>query len=578
MNFTSMRWVVSGLLVMSPLVLSAKHHHRSHSSNLTSTQEQMLNDLGFIHNLFHVSYAPLECKEIAHGFDLKKEIKSVQDVIKGNRSLTTKEFQYQIKSLCNSVKDYHVVAEFFSTESAVLPFCVQGAGGKYFISYIEPDLFEDSDPLFSVGDEIIEFDGKPIAEAIQDFRSQEIGHNFEGTDLAMAELYLTTRLGSLGHRAWEGPISMVYRRQGKPQLYQCDMKWSYTPELISSAPPIHLARSPKSKKAQLSRQTLYHKQFMTPHYAALKRVRRMNSHPSVMMGAKRSMMPPLGEILWQSPEESEFYAYLFKLPDGRTAGYLRIPTFSAGEDSAEDFSNIIQHFESHAEVLVIDQLNNPGGSVLYLYALLSMLSDRPLKLPMHRVKITQEDVFMAASEIPALSLVEDDDDAKEVIGETLAGLPVNCNIANSFLRAFCFMLDQWDSGKHYTDLHYHCGIEEVNPHPDVHFSKPILVLVNSLAFSAGDFFPAILQDNKRAKIMGTRTAGAGGYIEKISFPNLSGINEIDLTASYAVRPGGKPIEGFGVDPDIHYEVSQVDLQNNYSEYVARILDELQLIR
>ena len=100
------------------------------------------------------------------------------------------------------------------------------------------------------------------------------------------------------------------------------------------------------------------------------------------------------------------------------------------------------------------------------------------------------------------------------------------------------------------------------------------MLVNSLDFSCGDFFPAILQDNKRATILGTKTAGAGGYVLETSFLNLQGIAHFSYTGSIAFRLDGQPIENYGVTPDIVYNMTTYDLQNNYGQYTRTIQEAL----
>jgi hypothetical protein len=46
----------------------------------------------------------------------------------------------------------------------------------------------------------------------------------------------------------------------------------------------------------------------------------------------------------------------------------------------------------------------------------------------------------------------------------------------------------------------------------VAYTKPLIVLVDDFSISAGDIFPAMLQDNQRGPLVGTRTNGAGGSI------------------------------------------------------------------
>ncbi len=99
------------------------------------------------------------------------------------------------------------------------------------------------------------------------------------------------------------------------------------------------------------------------------------------------------------------------------------------------------------------------------------------------------------------------------------------------------------------------------------------MLTNALDFSGGDFFPAIMQDNRRATILGVRTAGAGGIVK--SFPiGQFGVGEVGATSSLAQRPNGRPIENLGVTPDIPYELTARDLRTGFAEYRYAILKAL----
>ena len=137
-----------------------------------------------------------------------------------------------------------------------------------------------------------------------------------------------------------------------------------------------------------------------------------------------------------------------------------------------------------------------------------------------------------------------------------------------------FVINQWNSGKRLTDLTDLQGVGHIDPSAVVQYKKPIMVLVNELDFSGGDFFPAILQDNKRAVIFGTRTSGAGGVVKSISYPNQLGISGFSLTGSIAFRANGNPIENLGVTPDVKYARTAADIQNGFKGYAAAVNDAM----
>jgi carboxyl-terminal processing protease len=78
------------------------------------------------------------------------------------------------------------------------------------------------------------------------------------------------------------------------------------------------------------------------------------------------------------------------------------------------------------------------------------------------------------------------------------------------------------------------------------FRGPLAILVDGCSGSTSEIFAGGLKDLKRARIFGTRTAGAAlpSVFEKL--PNNDGFQY--AIANY-VSQGGKPLEGIGVTPD-----------------------------
>lgn len=535
----------------------------------------MVDTLDLIQYIFQAQYASLEWRKNSLQWDLDEEIKLAKTEILNSPEITIKNYHAILKRVFNSAQDYHVGIQFFSTESASLPFQIKGANGHYFFSYIDRKKLSPSIYPIKIGDELILFDGKPIQVALQEFKDREVGPGETPTRQALAETLFTARSGAMGHEIPKGPLTIKVKDSESGQLKNYQLIWEYTPEDLQDLPlrrsyPIktYAATKPlkKLQKPALAQSNIFQKPFALPFWQQLKTKTDTNNHD---MGSKVSFIPHLGHKIWQAEADNHFDSYIYQYKN-KMIGYLRIPHYIAGEKEIEEFQALIQFLENESDALIIDQVNNPGGSVFYLYALASMLTEQPLTTPKHKIAITQKEVTFALEHMPLFKTIESDSEAIQVIGDTLDGNPVSYQMAQFFLNYFRFIVDEWNQGHVITDATYLWGIDHINPHPISRYTKPILVLINSLDFSGGDFFPAIMQDNKRALLLGTRTAGAGGYVLTSQFPNLLGIDYFHYTASMAVRDDQQPIENSGIIPDIEYKIDETDLKFQYVNYLKAI--------
>lgn len=544
------------------------------------SKTKMLGNLDFIKNTFKVQYAPLDWKE-SSGWNLESAIDKAKLEVHSNEAITVKGFQKIVKSFFNSVGDYHVGVTFYSTESSSLPFKIKRAENRFFFTYIDRARLSSTVYPIREGDELISFNGVPIAEAFRDFLEKEIDKGNNPTSQALAEIYFSLRLGSDGHYVPKGPVMISVKPRGSSKIHSYQLIWEYRPEEIKGILPqkfnsnrmmmAHTAAYPMQSAftLPLGNNEVFKKLMVNPHYLKwhVDEPRKGNHE----MGAKLSYIPTLGAKTWEADPLNSFYAYTFVGPNDAHIGYIRIPHYMSEGNEVNDFKDIISYFQGTTDALIIDQINNPGGSLFYLYALASMLTDQPLYAPRHKMSITQKEVAFALEVIPVLESISSDVEAEIVLGEAMEGNPVTYQSAQFFLTYFRFILDEWNQGHTFTSPTHLWGIDHINPHPDVQYTKPILVIVNNLDFSGGDFFPVIMQDNNRATIFGAKTAGAGGFVLSAEFPNLFGIKNFHYTASLAERENSAPIESLGVTPDVPYELTVHDLQNQYSDYAHAIL-------
>ncbi len=536
-----------------------------------TVSEDLISYLYTLKGEFRTLYAPMDWKKTFAGYDLETEFNKALLQAQSNPNLTQKEAQRILIDFVYATRDYHTSIGFHSTESAALPLTIKGAAGRYFIAHIDRNKLSMSSFPFAVGDEVAHFDGRATDIAVQTLK-KDIVINVDGTDQAIAELNLTRRRASRGQNVLQGPVTLGIIPKGDSAVKFVQLVWEYLPERVNPRGTLMVPMSSSSgrigspSKSPMMMVNLG-KEMTAP------------SDNPFTIGGRKSFIPDLGPKIWESAPESTFHAYIYLTPERKLVGYVRIAGYIEADykKALKDFAEIIARFQTTTDSMIIDQVNNPGGSVFYLYSLASMLTDQPLVTPRHRMAISQADVVSALAAIPTYEAIHNDDDAATKIpAADLDGFVPSYEFARFSLNYLRFIVDQWNSGIRLTKAFWIGGADHINPHP-THYTKPILVLINQLDFSGGDFFPTILQDNKRVTILGSRTAGAGGYVMETKVSNNLGVEYVSMTGSIAERVSGNPIENLGVTPDLPYELTPQDYQENFAPYVKTIKAALKTI-
>ena len=532
------------------------------SAHAASLSDDLIANLYAMKSVYQANYAPAAWKKQFAGYDLENSFSTaVQASQKPN--LTQQDSRKVLTNFISAMRDYHTSISFVSTESATLPFTVQTAEDRFFLAYIDRSKLSASSFPFQVGDELVTFDGQPALEAVKALQADFV-ENVAATDRARAALSLTSRSAASGRVVPQGAVSLGIRRKGSDQVAFIQIAWNYTPEKIK----------PRGDLNSLLPQG------GNPLFGAMMNVSVAESPVAAEnpfgIGARKTFTPDLGPKVWESEEGNTFYAYIYKTADRRLLGYLRLPSYTPGDyvKATADFRAIIQRFNQVTDGMVIDQVNNPGGSVFYLYTLASMLTDQPIQAPRHRMTLNQSKVSDAQESLAELLAIKDDAAAQAAMPlKDTNGYPASYEFTQLSIAQARFLISEWEAGKKLSAPYWIGGVDKINPDP-THYTKPVLVLINHLDFSGGDFFPTILQDNKIAKIMGARTAGAGGYVLNVEIPNNIGVSSFRFTGSIAERVDGNPIENLGVTPDVPYEITARDLQTNYADYTKAIQAEL----
>lgn len=528
-------------------------------SAVGSDQARMLKHLDAIEATFEQMYAPAELKGQLFSWNLQAEMDAARAAVASAPQITVAGYQGVCNHFLKTCKDYHVSFRLACKEVAHIPLSVCCVGGQFLITAVErADLPYSYFPV-DIGDELVRFGGQPIRQVMDHLIEWEIGAKYQPTDMATACGILMQRSASSGHTLPHGRVELEVRK-ANGQVVVRQLEWRRTHEVVQKRTS-DWEWSDSSDSLAFSGVDLPCVSYDNP------------ARP----GSRKGFIPPLGRVLWQTADDCPFYAYIAQNASGKRIAYVRIATYTPkAADTQYAFFGLMERFQNEADVLVVDQTNNAGGFLSYGYSLLSSFISKPVRTTKEDVRLNSETVQRSMNMLKLLEPIKTDAEARIALRNDLWGYEATMATVADLLKYHRKVLDAWNSGETIVYDLPSDGLSKVYPRSHG-FKKPVVCLINEQDFSTADFIPAILQDNKAAMLVGTRTAGAGGFVIPWKASNPFGIETINLTGSVASRLSGQVIENVGVAPDVWLEVLPDDIRNGYRGYIAsvnRCVDQL----
>ncbi len=544
----------------------------------TLTTEEKMADLFWVYSQFGENYAPLEYKQKKWGFDYERLKAETNDAAKATK--TNDEFYGVVFKFVSTFKDAHSSAALTNSSlpdratTAYLGFSGVRDGETLLVKDRLPTIADTSSYPIAKGDHILKIDGRDLRVAVN--ADLTVWRNL-GSDEANFTYHankLFTRVSTLnGLPTADNAVLTVKRGDQtfdvtlpwvKKDLYQFQAEQKKATDDAAAA---------KKKKADASENFLmlsdgnggvafkfrfigFDGRIELPAMTAdsISRTLRTtvtDSFKFIDSFASWQLVATGEDTPEKTPEQ--VVREMRKVPDGAVfltgakvypayvaregdnlVGTIYLDTFSPLETepaTITEFKETLQSFQTlGVSRIVIDMLNNGGGSLSLGFSLAQALSADHVELPgiQFRVSDSWLDQFETSSmqaksdsEREISRRVYDDLKASRMRGDRLT--PV---MSSNVLAPFDFV-----------------------PNTDLKSKFKVALLVNEMCASMCDIFSAMLQDDGLAIVVGTQTMGAGG--------NVVGYNQapnshfdVRQTESLIVRKDGSYIENVGVKPDV----------------------------
>jgi hypothetical protein len=531
------------------------------------TPEQKALDLQTIASVYAKQYAAYEWKRDNLGFDLF-DLRPWLARVRATK--TDLEYLDVVAEYVASLQDIHSAYITNSDFVADLHLYTDIFDGKVLIEQIDRAYLPASRFDFAVGDEIVQFDGKPVGEVmdglakLSSFGNPRSTRRWAADKLVYREQYQFPSAGLLGDSA----TILVRRQDGSEKSYTIAWDKFGTPLLkLGPLPDFQMART-----ATRGEEKAGNAGFRRPWLALQRQVneRKVKSLRGFDERTPVYQMPSGFTQRLGRGRSDYFFSGTYVL-DGKRIGMIRVGTFlPAGSLTfpLQQFGQEIGYMKANTDVLVVDVTRNAGGYACYAEVLAQYLIPKPFTTTGVEIRPNLELVReWETYYFDALDFGEDWEVA--VYGSLLK------DIRTAYAE---------NRGRTGTIPLCSAGLE-LDPLRDrtgglLAYDKPILLLTDEFSTSAADSFAAVLQDSGVAKLFGYRTAGAGGNVVSTpaGFFSEGGVSVSQmLTVRPSVQsapgfPASRYIENVGVRPDIEYDYqTRENLLRNGAPFVEAFL-------
>jgi hypothetical protein len=508
------------------------------------TTEQKLFDFEALASLYAKRYAHTDWKKTLFSVD-PLDLTPWLDAIRASRN-DTEYLDVLVKyvaSFNDAHSSYRVLTDFY----ADLGFRVDlyFDTGRQNYSVLIDSISRTVLPLdrypFETGDELLSVDGVKVADLIEQLGKYLSSGNTQAK-MRLAASYIPARTQSIFPQAHllGGAASVEIKRQsGAVSAYVIPWRKYYSPLTRIGPSPLPKLNTAVPRAAEAEPEP--------PYLRTLARFRNERVETPVDVLGYGSLTP-----VWSRPEDfvqrlgastTDYYFSGTMTSRGLRIGYLRIPDFSPDSSSAalRQLNTEIEFLEQNTDGLVVDVMRNPGGDPCYGEEILRRLFPTNWRAMGRRLRVTWEDIADFEYDLYLSRYYGADQATVDLLEARLNNLRQAYG-ANTLTEPVSLCASGMDR----------------TPAP-VAYSKPILLLTDEFSASAAESFAAQFQDNKRGKIYGWRTAGAGGTVlsRTVGFYSEGGTARVTIAQQWRPEPietsdypKSNLVENVGVRPDI----------------------------
>ena len=591
MNKSMLKMISQGLLFSGLALMWACDPAPRRELNAEEKQADMM----WLYSKFGANYAPMKYKEELHGIDFQNLKSSYLDAAAETKD--NDEFYALIHQFVAEFKDAHLGASISASGRKgretvkYLGFNGRRVGDLIEVTAMAPTHLGGDYPI-SVGSMISKVNGVPVKEYVlnEAIKYEDLGQE-ESNLTAHMSGRMFAKLSTLGPLPKEKDITLTLK-EGDVEVevtvpwiekdlytYRKDMK-AASPQAAASTKKTESFLGDDNSDVQIpfalldfngvkidldifkndNKKSSFKDRI--DNFMFTKNVASWTASPASanVLGGKKGSLAALAQVrsiplgAMAIPTSHTYPSYIWPetvmKPDPANPGqmketkvwmgYILLHSFSVNGDPVPEFKQTLSAFQqAGVEDIVIDTVNNGGGSLFLLMDLAQALSNKKIVQP--SIQIGTNEGWIDSLEDWADGAASDAEKelAKRLYNEVLSSDAQGLKITPKATAYNLEVMAPWKM-KGNTEL-----TKEFN----------VVLLVNEMCASSCDIFAGVLQDNKLATLVGQRTMGAGGNV--VSYMQAPNSNmDIRQVESLIVRSNGEYIENVGVTPDHKMNVSE----------------------